>query len=44
VVARQAAREDYNRYGALLTRLIPATLASRYYTRWLGQISNYLTN
>jgi FAD-dependent urate hydroxylase len=44
VVARQAAREDYNRYGALLTRLIPATLASRYYTRWLGQISSYLTN
>ena len=42
VVARQAGREDYNRYGALLTRLIPPTLASRYYTRWLGQISNYL--
>ncbi len=44
VIARQAGREDYNRYGALLTRFISATLASRYYTRWLGQISNYLTN
>jgi len=42
VVARQAGREDYNRYGAVLTRLVPAALGSRYYTRWLGQISNYL--
>jgi FAD-dependent urate hydroxylase len=42
LVARQAGREDYNRYGTLLSRLIPAALASRYYTRWLGQISNYL--
>jgi FAD-dependent urate hydroxylase len=41
-VARQAGSEDYNRYGSVLTRLIPGTLASRYYTRWLGQISNYL--
>lgn len=37
-----AGREDYNRYGALMTRLVPAALGSRYYTRWLGQISNYL--
>jgi hypothetical protein len=29
--------------GSLLTRLIPATLASRCYTRWLAQISNYLS-
>ncbi len=42
LVARQAGREDYNRYGTLLTRLVPDRLASRYYTRWLGQISNYL--
>jgi hypothetical protein len=32
-------RKDYNRYGTLLARLTPA---GRYYTRWLGQISNYL--
>jgi len=43
LVARQAGREDYNRYGALLTRLIPSALGSRYYTRWLGRISDYLT-
>ena len=43
LVARQAGREDYNRYGALLTRLIPPALGSRYYTRWLGRISDYLT-
>lgn len=43
-VARQAGSEDYNRYGILLSRLIPGTLASRYYIRWLGQISNYLTD
>ena len=43
LVARQAGREDYNRYGALLTRLVPSALGSRYYTRWLGQISDYLT-
>jgi FAD-dependent urate hydroxylase len=43
LVARQAGREDYNRYGVLLTRLIPSALGSRYYTRWLGQISDYLT-
>jgi FAD-dependent urate hydroxylase len=43
LVARQAGREDYNKYGSLLSRLTPSALASRYYTRWLGQISNYLT-
>jgi FAD-dependent urate hydroxylase len=42
VVSRQAGSEDYNRYGALLSRLVPGSLATRYYTRWLGQISNFL--
>lgn len=42
VVSRQAGTEDYNRYGAVLSRLLPAQLASRYYTRWLRQISTYL--
>jgi FAD-dependent urate hydroxylase len=42
VVSRQAGTEDYNRYGAILTRLIPGSLATRYYTRWLRQISTYL--
>jgi FAD-dependent urate hydroxylase len=42
IVARQAGSEDYNRHGSVLARLIPGTLASRYYTRWLGQISTYL--
>jgi FAD-dependent urate hydroxylase len=41
-VARQAGSEDYNRYGSVLTRLIPGALVTRYYTRWLAQISNYL--
>ena len=42
VVARQAGTEDYNKYGAVTSRLIPGPLATRYYTRWLGQISTYL--
>lgn len=42
VVSRQAGTEDYNRYGGVMSRLIPAPLASRYYTRWLRQISSYL--
>ena len=42
VVSRQAGTEDYNRYGAVMSRLIPASLASRYYTRWLRHISTYL--
>ncbi len=41
-VSRQAGTEDYNRYGAVVSRLMPAPLASRYYTRWLRQISTYL--
>jgi FAD-dependent urate hydroxylase len=36
------ALEDYNRFGASLSRLTPAPLASRYYVRWLGQVSSYL--
>jgi len=42
VVSRQAGSEDYNRYGAVLSRLIPGSLATRYYTRWLRQVSTYL--
>ncbi|HET6186820.1 MAG TPA: FAD-dependent monooxygenase [Trebonia sp.] len=42
VVSRQAGTEDYNRYGAVMSRLIPGPLARRYYTRWLRQISSYL--
>jgi FAD-dependent urate hydroxylase len=43
LVARHAAAEDINRYRPMLSRLIPGALASRYYTRWLSQISNYLS-
>jgi FAD-dependent urate hydroxylase len=42
VVSRQAGTEDYNRYGAVMSRLIPGPLAGRYYTRWLREISSYL--
>ena len=42
VVSSQAGSEDYNRYGAILSRLVPGPLATRYYTRWLRQISTYL--
>jgi FAD-dependent urate hydroxylase len=42
VVSRQAGSEDYNRYGALVSRLVPAPLATRYYTTWLRQVSTYL--
>jgi FAD-dependent urate hydroxylase len=43
VVSRQAGSEDYNKYGAVLTRLVPSSFATRYYTKWLAQISSYLT-
>jgi len=43
VVSRQAGSEDYNRYGAVVSRLIPSPLATAYYTRWLRQISSYLS-
>ena len=42
VVSRQAGSEDYNRYGAVASRLVPSFLATRYYTRWLRRISTYL--
>ena len=42
MVSRQAGSEDYNRYGAVISRLIPSSLATAYYTRWLRQISTYL--
>jgi FAD-dependent urate hydroxylase len=42
VVARHSGSEDYNRYGRLLARLVPSSLASRYYTRWLAQVSTFL--
>jgi FAD-dependent urate hydroxylase len=42
VVSRQAGSEDYNRYGALISRLTPAPLVTRYYTTWLRQVSSYL--
>ena len=43
LVARHASAEDINRYRPMLSRLIPGALASRYYTRWLSQISSYLS-
>ena len=42
VVSRQAGSEDYNRYGAVVSRLIPGPLVTAYYTRWLRRISTYL--
>jgi FAD-dependent urate hydroxylase len=42
VVSRQAGTEDYNKYGVLLSRLAPSPLATRYYTKWLAQVSTYL--
>ena len=43
LVARHAGKEDINQYRPLLIRLIPDGVASRYYTTFLSQISNYLT-
>jgi FAD-dependent urate hydroxylase len=42
VVAKQAGREDINQYRPLLIRMIPDGFASRHYTTFLGQVSNYL--
>jgi FAD-dependent urate hydroxylase len=42
LVARHAGKEDINRYRPLLIKLIPDGFAARYYTTFLGQISNYL--
>jgi FAD-dependent urate hydroxylase len=44
VVARQAGSEDINKHGVLLARLVPDGLAGRYYTRFLGQVSSYLSS
>jgi len=44
VVARQAGTEDINKYGVLQARLVLSGLTGRYYTRWLGQISSYLSS
>jgi FAD-dependent urate hydroxylase len=43
LVSRQSGREDTNEYRPWLTKLMPDPLVARYYTRWLGKISNYLT-
>ena len=42
LVSRQSGREDTNEYRPWMVRLLPDALVARYYTRWLGQISNYL--
>ncbi len=42
-VAKSAGREDTGEYRPLLTRLMPSALVTRYYTRWLRQVSNFLT-
>ena len=42
LVARSAGREDINHYRPWLARLTPGPLVSRYYVRWLRQVSNYL--
>jgi hypothetical protein len=42
LVAKHAGQEDLGKYRPWLIRLIPGAMAARYYTRWLGQVSNYL--
>jgi len=43
-VAKQAGKEDINQFRPLLIRTIPDGLASRYFTTFLGQVSNYLND
>ena len=43
LVARKSGKEDTNEYRPWMIKLLPNVLAARYYTRWLGQVSNYLT-
>ena len=43
LVAKRSGKEDTNEYRPWLVKLLPNALAARYYTRWLGQVSNYLT-
>jgi FAD-dependent urate hydroxylase len=42
LVAKQSGKEDTNEYRPWMVKLMPNALLSRYYTRWLGRISNYL--
>ena len=42
LVARVAGSEDFNRYRPAMFGLTPDALVSRYNTRWLKQVSNYL--
>ncbi len=42
LVSRQALKEDTNQYRPWRSRLLPDAAAARLYTRWLGQVSNYL--
>jgi hypothetical protein len=42
LAAREAGKEVINNYRPLLIRLIPDSSASRYFTRFRGQVSNYL--
>ncbi len=45
LVSKQAGTEDYNRHGLMLARaarLVPSSMAARFYTRWLGRVRNYL--
>jgi FAD-dependent urate hydroxylase len=42
LVSRQALKEDTNQYRPWRSRLLPNAVAARLYTRWLGQVSNYL--
>lgn len=42
IVAKAAGTEDIDSYRPLLVKLVPNGFAAWYYTRFLGQISNYL--
>ena len=42
VVSWLAGTETTNRYQPRLTRLLPDRLVTAMYTRWLGQVSDYL--
>jgi len=43
LVAKQSGKEGTNEYPAWMVKLMPDALVTRYFTRWLRQISNYLT-
>jgi FAD-dependent urate hydroxylase len=42
LVAKQAGKEGTNESRPWMVKLVPGSLAARLYTRWLGQVSNYL--